>query len=105
MATTAPRKAVTPTARWRDELYPAGRDLGRVLRVRWGAAGGAARPAGGDGADGPLEGVHRAEGLGLPAGAVDAAGDGHGRVLRGGDAVVASDLDLGLPHSRGRFDG
>ena len=35
-----------------------------------------------DGADGHPQGVHRAEGVDLPAGAVDAAGDGHGRVLR-----------------------
>ena len=34
--------------------------------------------------DGHPEGVHRAEGVHLPAGAVDAAGDGHGRVLQRG---------------------
>ena len=38
--------------------------------------------AAGDGADGHPEGVHRAEGVHLPAGAVDAAGGGHDRVLR-----------------------
>src|SRR5205823_13104587 len=31
--------------------------------------------------------------------------DRHGRVLREGDAALASDLDLGLPHPRGRLDG
>ena len=49
--------------------------------------------------DGHPQGVHRAEGVDLPARAFDAARDRHDRVLRGGDAVVASDLDLGLPHS------
>ena len=35
-----------------------------------------------DDPDGHPQGVHRAEGVHLPAGAVDAARDGHGRVLR-----------------------
>ena len=50
------------------------------------------------------QGVHRAEGVHLPARAVDAARHGHGRVLRARDAAVAPDLDLRLPHPRGRLD-
>ena len=57
-----------------------------------------------DDPDGHPQGVHRAEGVHLPAGAVDAARHGHGRVLRAGDAAVASDLDLRLPHPRGGLD-
>ena len=59
----------------------------------------------GDDPDGHPQGVHRPEGVDLPAGAVDAARHGHGRVLHAGDAEVASDLDLRLPHPRGRLDG
>ena len=45
-------------------------------------AGRVARQAARDDPDGHPQGVHRAEGVHLPAGAVDAAGDGHGRVLQ-----------------------
>ena len=41
-----------------------------------------------DDPDGHPQGVHRAEGVDLPARAVDAAGDGHGRVLRARDAAA-----------------
>ena len=51
------------------------------------------------------EGVPGPEGVRVPAPAVDAARARHDRVLRGGDAAVAPDLDLRLPHPRGRFDG
>ena len=57
-----------------------------------------------DGPDGHPQGVHRAEGVHLPAGAVDAARHRHGRVVRARDAAVAPDLDLRLPHPRGRLD-
>ena len=72
--------------------------------VRRRGAGRAARGAARDDPDGHPQGVHRAEGVHLPARAVDAARDGHGRVLRARDAAVASDLDLRLPHPRGRLD-
>ena len=57
-----------------------------------------------DDPDGHPQGVHRAEGVDLPARALDAARDGHGRVLRARDAEVAPDLDLRLPHPRGGLD-
>ena len=61
--------------------------------------------AGGHDPDGHPEGVHRPEGVVLPDRPGDAAGDGHGRVLRAADAALAPDLDLRLPHPRGRLDG
>ncbi len=56
-----------------DDDQRAGGDAARVLRLRGGGAGRAARVAARDGADGHPQGVHRAEGVDLPAGAVDAA--------------------------------
>ena len=50
------------------------------------------------------QGVHRPEGVVLPDRAGDAAGHRHGRVVLRGDAALASDLDLRLPHPRGRLD-
>ena len=58
----------------------------------------------GHGADGHPQGVHRAEGVHLPAGRVDAARDRHGRVVHARAAADAPDLDLRLPHPRGRLD-
>ena len=57
-----------------------------------------------DDPDGHPQGVHRAEGVDLPARALDAARRGHDRVLRAGDAALASDLDLRVPHPRGRLE-
>ena len=88
-----------------DDDQLAGGDLARVLRVRRRGAGRLARPAARDDPDGHPQGVHRAEGVHLPAGAEHAARDGHGRVLLAGDAAVASDLDQRLPHPRGGLDG
>ena len=87
-----------------DDDQLVGGDRARDVPRGGGGAGRAARPAAGDDPDGHPQGVHRAEGVHLPAGAVDAARDGHGRVLRGGDAAVAPDLDLRLPHPRGGLD-
>ena len=87
-----------------DDDQRAGRDAARVLRVCRRAAGRAARRAPRDDPDGHPQGVHRAEGVDLPAGAVDAARDGHGRVLRAGAAALAPDLDLRLPHPRGGLE-
>ena len=50
------------------------------------------------------EGVPGAEGVHLPAAPVDAARRRHDPVLRGGDAALAPDLDLRLPHPRGGLD-
>ena len=51
------------------------------------------------------QGVHRPRELHLPAAAVDAAHDRPVRVLRGAAAALEHDLDLRLPHPRGRLDG
>ena len=50
------------------------------------------------------QGVHRPEGVDLPAGAVDAADDRHDRVVHPHHAALAPGLDLGLPHPRGGSD-
>ena len=88
-----------------DDDQLAGGDPARVLHRGGGGAGCAGGASARDDPDGHPQGVHRAEGVHLPARAVDAAGDRHGRVLLAGAAEVASDLDLGLPHPRGRVDG
>ena len=87
-----------------DDDQLAGGDPARVLRVRRRGAGRAARAAPRDDPDRHPQGVHRAEGVDLPARAVDAARHRHDRVLRAGDAAVEPDLDLGLPHPRGGLD-
>ena len=58
-----------------------------------------------DDPDGHPQGVHRPEGVDLPARALDAALRGHDRVLRAARPALAPGLDLGLPHPRGRLDG
>ena len=50
------------------------------------------------------QGVRRARELHLPAAAVDAAHDRPLRLLRGADPALEHDLDLRLPHPRGRLD-
>ena len=50
------------------------------------------------------QGVHRPEGVVLPDRAGDAAGHRHDRVVLDRDAALAPDLDLRLPHPRGRLD-
>ena len=50
------------------------------------------------------QGVHRARELHLPAAAVDAADDRPLRVLRRAHPALEHDLDLRLPHPRGRLD-
>ena len=87
-----------------DDDQLRGGDAPRVLRLRRRAAGRAARPAPRDDPDGHPQGVHRAEGVDLPARAVHAAGGGHDRVLRAGAAALAPGLDLRLPHPRGRLE-
>ncbi len=87
-----------------DDDQRARRDAARVLPLRRRAAGGGAGAAARDDPDGHPQGVHRAEGVDLPARAVAAARGRHGRVLRAGDAALASDLDLRLPHPRGGLE-
>ncbi len=50
------------------------------------------------------QGVHRPEGVPLPAGAVDAPRDRHDRVRDARDAALEHHLDQRLPHPRGRLD-
>ena len=50
------------------------------------------------------EGVHRARDLHLPAGAVDAPGDRHVRLLPRRAAVLEHDQHQRLPHARGGLD-
>ena len=80
-------------------------DRARVLRLRRRAAGRVARQAARHRADGHPQGVHRAEGVDLPARAVDAARRRHDRVLRARDAALPPGVHLRLPHPRGRLDG
>ena len=70
-----------------DDDQLAGGDAARVLRRRRRGAGRADARAPRDDPDGHPQGVHRAEGVHLPARALDAARHGHGRVLRAGDAA------------------
>ena len=86
-----------------DDQLPRG-DRPCVLRLRRRGAGRLARPAAWHGADGHPQGVHRAEGVDLPARAVDAARRRHDRVLRARDAALPPGLDFRLPHPRGRLD-
>ena len=51
------------------------------------------------------QGVHRAEGIHLPAAPVDAAHHRHLRVLRDGSAALEHDLGERLSHPRGGIDG
>ena len=66
--------------------------------------GSAPEELGGHDPDRHPQGVHRPEGVVLPARAGDAAGHRHGRVVRRRDAALEPDLDLRLPHPRGRLD-
>ena len=69
---------------------------------------GAGRPRLGASRHGPErhpQGVHRARELHLSAAAVDAADHRPLRLLRRADPEVEHDLDLRLPHPRGRLDG
>ena len=86
-----------------DDQRPGG-DAPRVLRVRRRGAGRSARAAPWHRPDGHPQGVHRAEGVDLPAAAVDAARRRHGRVVRRAHAAHAPGLDLRLPHPRGRLE-
>ena len=88
-----------------DDDQLARRDPARLLRLRRRAAGRPALGAARDDPDRHPQGVHRAEGVHLPARALDAARDRHGRVLRAGDAALAPDLGLRVPHPRGGLDG
>ena len=87
-----------------DDDQRAGGDAARVLRVRRREAGRADRGAARHRADGHPQGVHRAEGVDLPAAPVDAARRRHDRVVLARDAADAPGLDQRLPHPRGGLD-
>ena len=87
-----------------DDDQRAGRAAAAALRAGGGGGGRPGDRAARDGAERHPQGVHRARELHLPAAAVDAPDDRPVRVLRGADPVVEHDLDLRLPHPRGRFD-
>ena len=88
-----------------DDDQLAGCDVARVLRVRRRGAGRVDCATARDRADGHPQGVHRAEGMDLSAGAVVASRRRHDRVVRARDAVDASGVDLRLPHPRSGIDG
>ncbi len=88
-----------------DDDQRAGGDAPRLLHLRRRAAGRSPGPFARDDPDGHPQGVHRPEGVDLPARALDAALRGHDRVLRAARPALAPGLDLGLPHPRGRLDG
>ena len=86
-----------------DDQRPGG-DPARLLRRRRRGEGDRGRPARRHDPDRHPQGVHRPEGVVLPDRPGDAAGHRHGRVVLGRDAALAPDLDLRLPHPRGRID-
>ena len=93
-----------------DDQRPRG-DHARLLRRR-GRAGrrrrgwrGARGAAVGHDPGGHPQGVHRPEGVVLSDRPRDAPVRGHDRVVHPPDAALAPDLDLRLPHPRGRLDG
>ena len=88
-----------------DDHQLAGRaDLGDVHRGRREARLPAGR-AGGHAPERHPQGVRGAEGVPLPARAVDAPGDRHDRVRDARDAALEHHLHQRLPHPRGRLDG
>ncbi len=87
-----------------DDLGPRARRAGAVRGRRRGV-GRAPRGAARHPPDGHPQGVHRPEGVGGRRAALDAAGCRPDRVLRRGDAAVAPDLGVRVPHPRGRGDG
>ena len=87
-----------------DDHQRAGLALAPALRAGRREAGRRGRPAARDGPERHPQGVHRPRELHLPAAALDAADDRPVRVLRRAAPALEHDLDLGLPHPRGRLD-
>ena len=88
-----------------DDDQRAGRIAPAAVRARRRGAGRERRRAARHVAERHPQGVHRARELHLPAAAVDAVDDGSLRVLRRAHSELEHDLDLRLPHPRGRLDG
>ena len=76
-----------------------------ALRAGRGRPGRLARPAVGHRPERHPQGVHRPRQLHLPGPAEHAADRGHVSLLHRADAALEHDLDLRLPHPRGRLDG
>ena len=87
-----------------DDDQRARGDPARLLRRRGRGEGDPAGEARRHDPDRHPQGVHRPEGVVLPDRAGAAPGRGHDRVVLAGDAALAPDLDLRLPHPRGRLD-
>ena len=87
-----------------DDQLAGGDDLRDVSRRRRAAGRDWAKLSGHDPERHP-EGVHRAEGIHLPAAAVDAAHHRHLRVLRARGAALEHDFGQRLPHPRSGRDG
>ena len=87
-----------------DDQRSGGGDLRDVRRERGGDRR-RARATRRHAAERHPEGVPGAEGVHLPAAPVAAARARHDRVLHRGDAALAPDLDLRLPHPRSGIDG
>ena len=100
----ARRPAARPHLDVDDDQLAGRADLGDVHR-RGREARLPARPARGHDPERHPQGVRRAEGVPLPARAVDPPGDRHDRVRHARAAQVEHDLDQRLPHPRGRLDG
>ncbi len=84
-----------------DDDQLAGRDDARLLHPGGREAGGAPGPARRHDPGGHPEGVHRPEGVHLPAPAEHADHRGHDPLLHRAHAEVEHDLHLRLPHPRG----
>ena len=99
-----PARAAPRPGQHVDDHQLAGRpDLGDVPRGRR-EGGRPPRSAGGHDPERHPQGVHRPEGVPVPARAVDAPGHRHHRVRDPRDAALEHDLDQRLPHPRGRLD-
>ena len=99
----ARRPAARPGLDLDDDQLPGRPDLGDVHRGRREGR----RPAGAPRGDHPErhpQGVHRPEGVPLPAGALDAPRHRHHRVRDERAAALEHGLDQRLPHPRGRLD-
>ena len=97
------RPAARPGLDVDDDQQPGRADLGDVHRRRREGRRAAGRPRG-DAPERHPQGVHRPEGVPVPAGAVDASRHRHDRVRDERDAALEHDLDQRLPHPRGRLD-
>ncbi len=88
-----------------DDDLRSGRDVLLLLPRRRRAAGRPVRSTRRDVPDRHPQGVHRAEGVGVPAASAPATDGRHDGVLRRAHAAVPPDLGVRLPHPRSGIDG